>query len=399
MKKRRRKKKRLWVMAAVIFCVAVMFGYRMGIWRTAAQKMEETVRPVPFQKVEIEEESLGMKYYYGQLSDEGKKIYQEILQGLLDYKEEIYIHTADPEEANEVFLFVMNDHPEIFWCDGRTTATSYEGGAVPYTVLEPAYSYDEEEKEKRASVIEAAAGEYLSGIGADATDYEKILYVYDSLVNQVEYDQTASDNQNIYSVFAGKRSVCAGYAKATQYLLERLGVFCTYVTGTAWNGQAHAWNLVSCDGDYYYVDTTWGDPVFQAEEGGEASILGHISYDYMCCSEEQLLKTHTPDATAALPECTKMDANYYVVNGMYYETYDPSQILESMNQVISEKGNPVVVKFAEEQVYEEARNDILERVVKQAARNLADWYGLSQVNYQYLDEEKLNKITIYWEYS
>ena len=118
------------------------------------------------------------------------------------------------------------------------------------------------------------------------------------------------------------------------------------------------------DGDYYYVDTTWGDPVFQAEEGGEASILGHISYDYMCCSEEQLLKTHTPDATAALPECTKMDANYYVVNGMYYETYDPSQILESMNQVISEKGNPVVVKFAEEQVYEEARNDILERVVK-----------------------------------
>ena len=84
---------------------------------------------------------------------------------------------------------------------------------------------------------------------------------------------------------------------------------------------------------------------------------------------------------------------------MYYETYDPSQILESMNQVISEKGNPVVVKFAEEQVYEEARNDILERVVKQAARNLADWYGLSQVNYQYLDEEKLNKITIYWEYS
>ncbi len=77
------------------------------------------------------------------------------------------------------------------------------------------------------------------------------------------------------------------------------------------------------DGDYYYVDTTWGDPVLQAEEGGEASILGHISYDYMCCSEEQLLKTHTPDATAALPECTKMDANYYVVNGMYYETYDP----------------------------------------------------------------------------
>lgn len=386
-------------MAAVILCVAVAFGYRMGLVRTATQKLEETVRSIPFQEVQIEEGSLDQKYYYGQLEKDQKQIYQEILQGLMDYEAQIYIHTSDPKEANEVFLFVMNDYPEIFWCDGRTTATSYEGGPDPYTVLEPVYSYDEEEKEERASVIEAAAGEYLAGIEADATDYEKILYIYEALVNRVEYDQDAPDNQNIYSVFAGERSVCAGYAKATQYLLERLGVFCTYVTGTAWNGQAHAWNLVSCSGDYYYVDTTWGDPVFQAEEGGETSVSGHISYDYMCCSEEQLLKTHTPDDTVELPECTKMDANYYVMNGMYYEAYDRERVLENMNQVISEGGNPVVVKFAEEQVYQQAKNDILEQVVKQAAQNLADWYGLSRVNYQYMDEEKLNKITIYWEYS
>lgn len=386
-------------MTTVILCVTVVFGYRMGVLHTAAQKMEEAVQPIPFQEVEIEEGDLKRKYYYGQLEGDRKQIYQEILQGLLNYETQIYIHTADPKEANEVFLFVMNDHPEIFWCDGRTTATSYEGVTVPYTVLEPAYSYDEEEKEKRSAAIETAVGEYLSGIGTDASDYEKILYVYESLVHQVEYDPQALDNQNIYSVFAGKRSVCAGYAKATQYLLERLGVFCTYVTGTAWNGQAHAWNLVSCGGDYYYVDTTWGDPVFQAEEGGEISISDHISYDYMCCSEEQLRKTHTPDDLVRFPECTKMDANYYVVNGMYYETYEPSQVLEHMNQVIRTKGNPVVVKFAQEQVYEDAKRDILDHVVKQAAQNLAGWYGLSQVNYQYLDEEKLNKITIYWEYS
>ena len=44
--------------------------------------------------------------------------------------------------------------------------------------------------------------------------------------------------------------------------------------------------------------------------------------------------THTPDDTVELPACTKMDANYYVVNGMYYETYDSAKILEQMNEVI-----------------------------------------------------------------
>ena len=107
-----------------------------------------TVREVPFQgSAELKEESLGQKYYYGQLEEEEKKVYQEIRQGLIDYTSEIYVHTADAARANQIFQYVLNDHPEIFWCDGKTTATSY-GGITPYTVLEPVYLYGEEEKEK-----------------------------------------------------------------------------------------------------------------------------------------------------------------------------------------------------------------------------------------------------------
>ena len=86
---------------------------------------------------------------------------------------------------------------------------------------------------------------------------KKILYVYEKIVDEVDYDESAPDNQNIYSIFVNRQSVCAGYSKATQYLLEQLGVFCTYVTGKTTEGGNHAWNLVKCNGDYYYVDTTW----------------------------------------------------------------------------------------------------------------------------------------------
>ena len=60
-----------------------------------------------------------------------------------------------------------------------------------------------------------------------------------------------------------------------------------------YTGEAHAWNLVKCDGEYYYVDTTWGDPVFLQEENALETIGNEITYDYLCCSDDELLKTHT----------------------------------------------------------------------------------------------------------
>ena len=229
-------------------------------------------------------------------------------------------------------------------------------------------------------------------------------------MNQVDYDDAAEDNQNICSVFIGKKSVCAGYSKAMQYLMEKQGLFCTYVTGEVTESFSdghkipHAWNLVKCDGDYYYVDVTWGDPIFQeseeeAENVMDDEIRDNISYDYMLCDDDELFRTHTPDLEVELPDCTKMDLNYYVVNGMYYTEYDGQTALKAMNQVISERKTKVVLKYSDESVYKTAKEDILNNEVKRAAQNLAQWYHLTEVSYSYIDDKKMNKITIFWKYS
>ena len=380
----------LFLVAACAACIGK--DVRKGIEKGLKQNGS-----IPYQEVGISDDELSQKYYYQQLEDGEKQAYKEIVQGVKENVEEIYVHASDADRTNMLFQYVLKDFPEIFWCDGMTTSTSYEG-SEDYTVLKPVYLYDAGQKEAMKEKIEASVNECLAAMPAKDTDYQKILYVYEYIVNTVDYDLEAADNQNIYSVFVNRHSVCAGYSKATQYLLERLGVFCTYVTGTTLDGQSHAWNLVRCSGNYYYVDTTWGDPVFQATEGEEVNQKQMISYDYMCCNDGELFKTHTPDQDVALPACQSMAENYYVVNGMYYESYDIKGALQKMNEVISSKSNPVVFKFADNGLYGQAHDSILQDVVRRAAQNLADWYGLQEVKYQYMDEPELNKITIFWQY-
>mgnify|MGYP000726145293 CR=1 FL=1 len=41
----------------------------------------------------------------------------------------------------------------------------------------------------------------------------------------------------------------------------------------------------------------------------------------------------------------------------------------------------------------------MQKELAKAAQNLADYYGLSQVKYQYIDDPRLHKIVIFWQYS
>ena len=159
----------------------------------------------------------------------------------------------DEQSIDRIFQCVLNDHPEYFYVEGYTYTRFTRLNNTVKLEFSGTYSMQEEEALFRQTQILNAADLILSGIDSDAGDYEKIKYVYEYLIRNTWYDLTASDNQNIYSVFVGRASVCQGYAKATQYLLNRMGVMCTLVAGTVDTGEGHAWNLVKSSGEYY----TW----------------------------------------------------------------------------------------------------------------------------------------------
>ncbi len=259
----------------------------------------------------------------------------------------------DEEDIDRIFQCVLNDHPELFYVEGYSYTKYTRGDRTTSIEFSGTYSLDRETAEGRRSEIEAAAAEILAGIDAGADQYTKVKYVYDTIIRETDYDRNAADNQNIYSTFVNHLSVCQGYAKATQYLLNRLGVECTLVQGQVGTGEGHAWNLVKVDGNYYYVDTTWGDTSYKMEDGGAESqvTMPEINYDYLNVTTAELLRTHRLSENVPMPECTATEANYYLREGALFPSYDREQLQTLFARAREQERADVTIKCADEDCY------------------------------------------------
>ncbi|MDE5716677.1 MAG: hypothetical protein K2I53_03485 [Lachnospiraceae bacterium] len=288
-------------------------------------KLPEQVLTRTDEKLREEQEDC---YAFGKLTEEEQEVYLEILEAIVGFRENVRLSSCDKELISRVFQCVLNDHPEIFYVDGYSYTEYTLGSILKKITFTGSYRFSPEEVEEKQRQIDNYVNQCLADMPEDADEYEKVKYVYEYLIHHTDYDASAKDSQNICSVFLERKSVCQGYAKATQYLLNRAGVFSTLVLGRVVGGEGHAWNLVRIDGEYYYVDTTWGDASYQAVGGSDYPVekIPTINYDYLCVTTEQMELTHTQDNVVEMPECSSMDANFYVKEGVYFTDFDEEKI-------------------------------------------------------------------------
>lgn len=367
--------------------------------KIAGKAVEETVNAVSergadFPELTVTVEEVEGDFYYQQLSEAEQTVYRELLQGVQDMEECVLLHAGRDDQPAKVYEYLLYDRSELFWCDGSSRMTVYDS----YTEFYPGYTCTADIRDQRQAEIDAAVEACIGGADAGAPEYDRIKYVFEYIVNTVDYDEDAPDNQNIYSALVGKRSVCAGYSRAAQYLLGKLGIETIYVVGTVEEQGAHAWNIVNCDGKYYQMDVTFADPVFYSAESGEMLPENVINYDYLCCTDSEIAVDHVQSSETAYPVCDQEDLNYYRMNGMYYDSFDPQILLSDMNQSIYAGEKMYVCKFSDSSVYGQARDAVINDLFSKAAQNLAGAYGLERVKYTYIEDEKHCRMTVFWNY-
>ena len=328
----------------------------------SARELED-VEQAPAEAVDGLKEEQTQAFHYNRLSEPEQKLYGEILYILQEHLEDIQISTTDSEEVEKVFQCVLNDHPEIFYVEGYTLTRYALGEELKMMTLSGTYSMTPETIEAKKQLIDSYVNQCFASLPTgEGSQYAIARYVYEYLIENTEYDAGAPDNQNICSVFITHRSVCQGYAKATQYLLQKAGIEATLIMGTVQNGEGHAWNLVKLDGENYFMDTTWGDASYQMTEGSvqNAGSLPPINYDYLCVTTGQLSKTHTIEEVVPVPVCTAMTDNYYVREGLYFTELSKDRITDVFARAYERQSSYVTLKCSSREVYEEIRRFLIE---------------------------------------
>ena len=328
----------------------------------SARELED-VEQAPAEAVDGLKEEQTQAFHYNRLSEPEQKLYGEILYILQEHLEDIQISTTDSGEVEKVFQCVLNDHPEIFYVEGYTLTRYALGEELKMMTLSGTYSMTPETIEAKKQLIDSYVNQCFASLPTgEGSQYAIARYVYEYLIENTEYDAGAPDNQNICSVFITHRSVCQGYAKATQYLLQKAGIEATLIMGTVQNGEGHAWNLVKLDGENYFMDTTWGDASYQMTEGSvqNAGSLPPINYDYLCVTTGQLSKTHTIEEVVPVPVCTAMTDNYYVREGLYFTELSKDRIADVFARAYERQSSYVTLKCSHREVYEEIRRFLIE---------------------------------------
>lgn len=185
----------------------------------------------------------------------GTKSIEDVIVSALKTKSEIIDLSSYKLDASTMFALytrVVNKHPELFYVTGGVSYMN-SGGYVSYIWPRYATEYSQED----IDVFNQRVAQIMAGVDSSWPTIEKILYLHDYLVTNVEYDQTYS-KYNAYNALVEGSSVCQGYSLAFTCLMNNIGVNVDIITS---RNLSHAWNLVELNGEYFYIDATWDDPL------------------------------------------------------------------------------------------------------------------------------------------
>lgn len=249
---------------------------------------EENAESAPAERGAAAERNSELYYFRALLEGEELSLYDALYDisrvDTVETEKELYL-SVNPESddfsemLSKARSFLTADHPELFYI--RTFSYMYntepdQNGK--YRVTLRCGDFVPADHAQELEEMERAADELLSRIDTSQSLARIALQIHDKILDLVQYDYETYESQKnfdyAYSAYGAlvanssgepNKAVCAGYAAAYEYLLQKEGIVALVVGGNAWSQSEpagpHSWNLVKLDGDWYETDCTWDDNV------------------------------------------------------------------------------------------------------------------------------------------
>lgn len=292
------------------------------------------------------------RHGYEELDETSKQAYALILQSIEAHPERIRVPKLNSEQLSDVFSALSYDNPEML-CLGNDCKLINRGRKYYFV---PTYSASVEVCRERTSHLEEAV-EQIGAYTAELDDeYEKEKYVHDLIIANCEYTpDTGSPHANsAYGALVMGEAACEGYSRAFQLVMSKNDIDSRLVTGKAFdeneNTIGHMWNAVVIDGENYFVDLTWNDPIL-----GE-NIIG---YAYFNVTEDMIKSTHTEIEPQI--SCTATENNYFVRENLYFTDtgqYFENRVKSAVGYAYSQGRESVEFRFSNRDTYERAKGKL-----------------------------------------
>lgn len=322
-------------------------------------------------------------YYYDNLSQDEKTAYLTLYYGFVEYDDSIRMEVQE-EDLKDVFTAVLYDNPDMFWVDYEYDYMVYSDSVA----FSPKYRLTEDEVKTMQDSVNDKIDEIMTEVNKLDSDYEKELYIHDYIIENTEYDISTLENMGdtVHSVLVSGKSICEGYARTVQILLDKLGIENYLVTGdTESDGEIlpHMWNIVNIDGDNYHLDVTWDDLNDEFD----------TVYFYFNVTDEYISRDHYK-INPQNNNCNSTKSNYFVKENTLVYTYKGyiNLVQQSVDALL--KDNTVELCFAENSDYKKALKDLeddngffkyVDTVINKSKRklnkNIVDYHTLDAHNY------------------
>jgi len=208
------------------------------------------------------------------------------------------------DDVRHIIRVFMRKHPEIFWFSHQYLFDEKNG------ILRFKYNFTKEKAAFFKGEIEKVVTEdFQVNYVKTLPKIERLVYVYKWIANRTTYNEYSSFNQTIYSVLINRNSVCTGYAKTAQYLLNLVGIESELVFGKFHSDKSehgrHGWNIVKINGKWYHVDFCLADPSLRYLLNSDTTPINMDSllWNYFGVMTDTILSNRSIEFIDTLPLC------------------------------------------------------------------------------------------------
>lgn len=304
-------------------------------------------------------------FYFLLLDNEERKTYAEIYCAIKNMEDDVTLSTLNLERVDKAFKYMYYDHPELYYVSGYTYTKTLMNDEPVSLAISGYYTMNESEVKAYKEYVNNYVVDFKSALGdfvENADDYNIVKFTYEYVIDHTDYDVNAPHNQSIISAMAYGHSVCAGYSRTMQYLLRECGIDITFVMGTSRNGEAHSWNLLKADGEYYYMDVTYGDESYSLAGASEelADSLPKVNYNYMLMDYAETCLTHVFEDDSIMPRTTANADNYFIREGLYFTDVNTDQLSSAFYNAYLRNDEYIMLKMNSLETYEAVWNYLLD---------------------------------------